>query len=904
MDRGTRKTQVPAVAGGKRPAQKAAPAAPAAGASDRPADWWYAPAAWAAAVAVLAVMYWPEPDKKYLLCVLIPAAVATGGFLVALHVGRGRWDGPAPAPEEGAGPAEAPAPAATPATGFSGPAAHWLLGALLLVLAACAWQGAVALLSTLALGVPVRWLLGGRKPLAVGDWLQAPFLGVAAVILPLQDLVYLDVPVRQSAPWLWAAAALGWGWFLWAGRARASLAQCPSGVFAAAVAVYLVQGLGLLTIGAPHYLGVCGPDALNYTTQTQFLVDERHSLGFDACGPRPWLIEGINYKWDRIGESILHGFCTTVGGNSAKEWLEPTQLLGPALVVLAVYLLGRRLGVVPWQALAAGMTAGLLPGFARLHLSSYLSQILATPLTLYFPVVLADLHERPDWRRLLAAAMLFATIVNIYTEFLVIVLGLIALTYGVGIPRHPRAGRLTAWYAGLAVAPFFFNPWLPKAIQIVRERLAIPMPNPFFRDVATLAGVLFGRGVYRTGGPGTEWTAGLRWADWLVLVAVIGLCLLGFAGLFRFAAAQVFGSPGAWRHAGGRRALAVVLGVTALLSLPVIVKVKDPEESYRFLKLFFSFAPVLILGLCLVSDAGGRGETAATAGRTPAVWHGLLLGAAFAGAASGTLNMVFQSTTLTPEGHDWGRGYLLLAPEVRELEDQLQALHGKNLLLACGDRGESFEPPILNAWFAYFARDNRLWMTNPVLQFAGQQDLRYASGLESVVDLSNLPPDLLVLSGGGRAFLQSPPANATVVWANKAYSLWQPADRRWALPFRLDAPRGVEQAEGQPLFWVGPDQAALEVVAASAGHLVLEAKFRPGPEATQPATCQLHVAAAGQESDFSPPPGEGTIRLAVPAGRVTITLSAAGQAVPLLPPEQGPSGRLVGVQGLRVRWEP
>src|SRR3954454_23958795 len=103
-----------------------------------------------------------------------------------------------------------------------------------------AWCVAVVFTSILFLGIPVAWLLSGRRPLNEWGWIQVPFLGIAAVVLVLQNLVYLDVPIKWSAPFLWAAGGLLWLAFLRSGQIRVSLARCPKLLYAAILLVYLV----------------------------------------------------------------------------------------------------------------------------------------------------------------------------------------------------------------------------------------------------------------------------------------------------------------------------------------------------------------------------------------------------------------------------------------------------------------------------------------------------------------------------------------------------------------------------------------------------------------------------------------------------------------------------------------
>jgi hypothetical protein len=40
------------------------------------------------------------------------------------------------------------------------------------------WTIAVVRISLLAVGIPMGWLIGGRKPLDESAWIQVPFLGL------------------------------------------------------------------------------------------------------------------------------------------------------------------------------------------------------------------------------------------------------------------------------------------------------------------------------------------------------------------------------------------------------------------------------------------------------------------------------------------------------------------------------------------------------------------------------------------------------------------------------------------------------------------------------------------------------------------------------------------------------
>jgi hypothetical protein len=173
---------------------------------------------------------------------------------------------------------------------------------------------ATALGSPLLVGLPVRWLLRRGKPLDARAWLEAPFLGLATIILVLQNLVYLDVPLRRSVPWFWLAVGLLWLVVRpWRGQAR-TWRNCPVIVLLACLGVYLIQGLGLLLLGAPEYLANRMGDQFNYIAIAEFLADCPFSASAEEIGPRPYVLHALPLKDDRIGQSILHGFLAVTTG--------------------------------------------------------------------------------------------------------------------------------------------------------------------------------------------------------------------------------------------------------------------------------------------------------------------------------------------------------------------------------------------------------------------------------------------------------------------------------------------------------------------------------------------------------------------------------------------------------------
>ena len=52
-------------------------------------------------------------------------------------------------------------------------------------------------------GFPISGLLFPDEPISK-RWVKVPFLGLALVVLVTQNLVYADIPVKESTLWVWA----------------------------------------------------------------------------------------------------------------------------------------------------------------------------------------------------------------------------------------------------------------------------------------------------------------------------------------------------------------------------------------------------------------------------------------------------------------------------------------------------------------------------------------------------------------------------------------------------------------------------------------------------------------------------------------------------------------------------
>jgi hypothetical protein len=773
------------------------------------------------------------------------------------------------------------------------------------------WCVTVVLGSLWLWGLPVAWLVKGRHQLTGADFLLAPFLGIAAILVVFQNLVYLNIPLAQAAPFGWAAIAVAWLLFCRSGDARASMRQCPWVILVASLLVYVVQGLALFATGAHEYSGRAWTDQFNYVAWAQFLKDQPFHLAWEELGNRPYLATGLLLRWERLGQSVLHGFFSVSAFQDTRTLFGPTILLSPTLTVLAMVLLARRLGLARLPALLVGLAAGLSPALAQLHLECFLSHCLGLPLLLAFLVVVTRLGEHDGRSCLWTAVLLFLAATSVYTEFWIILQALVLLT-GALYFRHCHSRKsLLRRFAALSVLALLLNPGVLGCFPSILQRLNLQMSSTLYPWAQSAEGLI------------RLWTGELLAIPSKHLqraVRVLGLTAtaLGYLGLFK-----------AWLHHAswgrtesllhGRRVLGSCVFAVALL--PLVVLLKDDQHSYQFYKLLVSISPLLVLGLALFWQPAPAIRRQAPRRWWPAVLACGTLLVLLVAEATGTVQMVADTNPTTP--HPRSNAPLLLADDMRQARKLLEDSAPTNLLLVTnGTHG-----PLYNSWLSYFGRQHQIWLASPaVVDMEFTQSFpaysikrpspsllkKLPSGgfvherpLPCALNLKSLPPGVLVLEQSDPAFQSIVHGDATDLWHGSVFRLWTSASGHWALPVHLETSYGIEHADGRPFFWMGAGETDLEVLANCAGTVTLSAAFAMGPDLDSSSGCTLRVRTSGG-GQFEVPIlcGPNTLTIPVQAGRTTVSLTPLGKIVANPHPNGDPRMLLLLVDGLAFTFAP
>jgi hypothetical protein len=570
-------------------------------------------------------------------------------------------------------------------------------------------------------GLPVVRLL--LRPERADDemrcWHVAPFVGTAAIILPAQTLFYLGVPVGRCAVFLWAGAALAW-------IALALARRMPKwrgvewALLVTMIGVYAAQGLGFFMLGSDVYVGSAWHDQFNYVSMAELITHYPYTTHFSDIATQPYLIEGVGHKGERLGQTILHAFFALSFDISTKRAFELVALLGPALTTVAISWLCLELGLQRRIALLTAAVAGLMPALTSIHLECFLSQSLGTPFLFAWLALLAVAAHPPRIVWLALGGFVLAAGWSIYTEYLPLYLGatlvfLVTETVRRALWPSPNS---TLSYGWIVAAPLIMS-----LLAIAFNPLYGPNMITYLRGQAGIGDVL--NGVYPWAGKfegiarlWLGWFAGFsKSARAIALTETVTLLLtgLGLAGLLALSVITRKGLPTA---------------ASALLVAPWAMIAIFGKNSYQHYKALSSVAPLLPVGIACLGYVARLAASATWVAYGAAIAR-LTLGVALGLTLVSTLNLTFRAgggLGLTQEAMGRGGQFNLVDPAMRQTQRDLEGRVGQTIYIAWFD--DFFGGAVVNAWLAYFARGNKVFLVNPMVSGA---NIANTSGFDPVI---------------------------------------------------------------------------------------------------------------------------------------------------------------------------
>jgi hypothetical protein len=535
-------------------------------------------------------------------------------------------------------------------------------------------------------------------------WHAAPFIGAAVIILPAQTLFYLGLPLVRSAIFLWALAILSW-------IVAAFTRQLPNwrnvewSLFLVLIAVYLAQGLGLFMLGSDLYVGSAWHDEFNYVSTAELIRDYPYATEQSDIAEHPYLMLGIAKKEERIGQAVLHAFIAISLKISTKSSFEFVALLSPALIAVAISWLCRELGFPRGRALLTASVAGLMPAITIMHVECFLSQSLGTPFLLVLPALLTTINRRQGLGWPAIGGLILAAGWSIYTEFVPLFLGAILMFVATEANRRlwwPElssvssltwviAATLMMLTLAIALNPLYFT----RLIALLRSRAVV---GDALNGIYPWAGSVEGLARLWLGSFGAI-SAPVAGAA----VRAIGLffTLLGISGLLAIAAITQRGP---------------VMAAAALSVVPWAMFVFfGRSNTYQQYKVLSSVSPLLPVGLSCIALIVEGGRFSAWKRSTEKFMHFIVVAASCL-TFFGTINITFRAgggAGLTEEAMGRGGQFRLVEPSMRQMQRELEGRAGQTIYISWFE--DFFDGSFVNAWLAYFARRNTVFLVNPLL---------------------------------------------------------------------------------------------------------------------------------------------------------------------------------------------
>jgi len=641
--------------------------------------------------------------------------------------------------------------------------------------------GVIAL--PVAVGLVVARVLGWNRPWTDDDWLDAPFLGISAIILLLQNAIYFGFPLRLTSWPFVALLGVAFALMVWRGRIRGIRAVFPTAPFLIAIAVVVMHGVGLWIVGIKDYTGRAWGDQINYNFIAHYLID----FVFGSRPPisEPAALMGFVRSQSRIGQSTLHGFFTTLFPIGTKALFEPTVLLSAPLVSLAIFAHGVRARLPVYAACLLAGVAGALPAVAAVHLESFLSHALALPFLLYLPVLLDRAVERSSWSSYLRAGLVAASTTAIYLEFYFFVEACVLVFAAVAWFEADRRWRNLPALAMVALLPSLLR--ATHGLAGVLGYLTRPVLAHVYPWASSLEGI---ERLWAGDLVGVQ-LASMTPAAHAVAVALLGV---GYLGLFREIWLEFIHASVAFpkRLHGVSRAMYTC----ALAMLPLAILIRDDQHPYQFYKLLLTVAPLVVWGAgCAAWHAPmsiGRKQRELV-GTFAAAVVGIV-------AASGTFSMARASAKPSEPPRHWS--VITQDPGFRAIENVLSGTYDRDVIQCVSDR---FTYGYANGWLTLLGKRNRIWVLNPQI---GDELITRVAGPDYFKQIPGSLPGPIILTSTALGPVWASPTGMPPGTEFGSYRMVEPGSQPVTL---MCSPGLLAAKDGKGQLAVTPDGADLVV---------------------------------------------------------------------------------------------
>ena len=435
---------------------------------------------------------------------------------------------------------------------------------------------------------------------------------------------------------------------------------------------------------------------INYVAMAQFFADFPFHSNLADQG---FLVAAQSFKYDRIGQSVLHSFLMVSSGSDAQQSFGSTIFLSPFLMFFGFLTVARRFAPPSPVSYLAALAGALSPTVATVHLECFFSQSMCMPFLLLWPAAVGYLVDRPGWRSALLAGLLMSIVSAIYTELLPIILA-IAVACGLAkdllVLRSKFLGKLSA--AEKPRYPFVTTLfWLPlTAIIGAIANLGYVSPALAIFSRTTTAVVLpsIYPWAFKFEGLARLWLGNqvLLEPKWIVAVLVVVTALIFVSILLSL----VFFA---------KRSFSIFfLALVLLMFVPLgpLLAGLGNQYAYQFYKLLLMVSSIhafwFVIGLSLVTGHS-------LIRRNIAYAFAVLL-VAVNGFLTFSITKASAKVSTVATSHRGG-AHLLIDPDFRRLRSFLDATRDRDVLVLWYDN-KLYSGAYRTAWLNYFARHNRV----------------------------------------------------------------------------------------------------------------------------------------------------------------------------------------------------
>jgi len=559
------------------------------------------------------------------------------------------------------------------------------------------------------------------------NFLFSPFIGISIIILFLQNILYLNIPLKVSTWFLWLLGICLWIVVIYFKKLILPAKKILLVFFSAFLAM-AINGWGYIYSNYEECYGNCWIDQFNYVAQSQFMVDMPFNTTFKDISQTPHMIQGVIKKESRIGQDMLNGFFAVTTFTETKIFFGAVILLMPFLISIVIFLLAQKF-LADKYALLTGFLAGVSPVLTKLHLENFLSHALSLGFLFLVIYLIHALLEQKKLINFFLLAITLSTTLSIYFEFAYILLGLLLLTVVSVIINRQQYTRddlkkLTLYLFLLPVVTFLFNPYfswklisdiLPHNYFFGEKVLEHIYPYALKKEMIPI--LFWGDTIFKH----VEIVFPNNLANKVILALNVGAYLLFFISIFGWGVAFL-------KHKTKSTLLLLCLG---LLAVPLLPYSQPQDFPYQFFKLATSVFPLVILGIII----GLRSLIESTEIKKTFL---VLIIVAFLPFAVANISLIYPG--IHPNGTVFiansARPNLFRNPKFAKARETLYALEEKNIVIDCPEH-------IINAWLSYFGRKNNIWFLNDLF---GGSHLFNSKGNRgyNFVDLNSVPRGALL----------------------------------------------------------------------------------------------------------------------------------------------------------------